>query len=189
MKTELYFDKVSGLYYFDGEPECFNCKSEILEETGTYIVWHPKRLHSFGSLWCQDCLRQGKLNFPSVLIASEIRTVHFGHIPITAFVVPTQRMETHDTNMATVFSIAEDNKGVQSDTSSCITRDDTRLAGRESWDGVQIGKSESQVEIESGLKTKLLSADDVHSFLIGMKESEDEAKDGQECSEFGSSED
>jgi hypothetical protein len=98
-------------------------------------------------------------------------------------------METHDTNMATVFSVAEDNKGVQSDTSSCVTRDDTRLAGRESWDGVQIGKSESQVEIESGLKTKLLSADDVHSFLIGMKESEDEAKDGQECSEFGSSED
>ena len=66
-----------------------------------------------------------------------------------------------------IFDHAISDAGIKSDTSSCVVNDQTRLSGRESWEGVQIGKSERQVDIECGDKNRCLSSDEAEDLLIG----------------------
>jgi hypothetical protein len=168
-KPEIYFDKSVGLYYFAGEPVCSNCKDEISDETAVYIVRHPLRSQSFGSLWCHHCLNSVKKNCPSVLLASEIFSVQIAdQIPANAFVVPLMRMSVSNASEVTTFDVAISNKGVKSDASSTVTIDRTRLAGRESFEGSCIGLDHAKVES----KDNLLAVDEVDSFLLGQKESQ-----------------
>lgn len=164
MNMDVYFDRESGLYYFDGDPKCSNCGSEILEESGKYIVWHPKREKSFGSLWCLDCFSHGKAHFPKALYACELFDVFFGDRPSTAFLIPIQRMRLCTSDELTTFDVAVSNKGLRSDVSSTTIKDNTRLAGRESWEGVAIG---ADVPCDS----RVLGVDEAAEFLGSFKDS------------------
>jgi hypothetical protein len=167
LKAEIYFDKTTGIYYFAGDPICSNCKNEIIDETAVYIIRHPKRSQSYGSLWCYHCLNFTKKNCPNVILASEIFSIQVGDdIPENAFVMPIMRMSLSTASEVTTFDVAISNKGVKSDTSSTVPIDNTRLAGRESWEGSQIGLEPDKVES----KNKVLSDSEVDAFLIGQKE-------------------
>lgn len=135
----VYYDQARNVYYWSGAPLCKNCKDQINSDVGFFIIRHPKTEKTYGALWCAGCLQYSQKNCPKVLYASEILSVHFDDIPPTAHLVPLSRMSLSSAAEVTVFSAAISNKGIKSDTSNVKVNDQTRLAGRESWEGASIG--------------------------------------------------
>jgi hypothetical protein len=172
IQQNLFFDKSSKKYYFVGGAVCHNCKEELVDNLGICVTFHPLRSSSYRSLWCHNCVQYATEKCPKLVYGAEFIVVDMlGDVPSHAFFVPVHRLESCQSSIATVFSVAEDNKGIQSDASSCLVKDRTRLAGRESFDGALIGKSESQVDLECGSKTKALGSAEVDDFFLGVKES------------------
>lgn len=169
MNVSLFFDRESALYYYGGEPVCQKCDLEIQDVVAVFLVNHPKRNWSKGALYCHKCLQSVLKSCPVCLVAAEIIPVRVGvDVPETAFTVPVQRISLVDGSPGSVFDVALSNRGVQSDASSCVVADHTRLSGRECWEGVMIGLSPDDVS----RKERVLSDVDVDAFLLGEKEAQ-----------------
>ena len=168
MNPPIFFDKRTGLYFYGEDPVCQNCKQHIDGEVALFLIFHPVRKQSYGSLWCHDCFQFAKYHCENAIYGSERFDIQVNQdIPNTAYFYPILRMGTVNSNI-TVFDHAISDAGIKSDTSSCEVNDQTKLAGKESWDGASIGKSESQVDLECGDKNKMLSNDEVDDLLIDM---------------------
>lgn len=150
----LFFEKNENRYYYVGYCKCDGCES-LLKDTVIITHYWDKKNSSY-SLNCLNCFYKRK---ETPHIVKEVRgaRIVFDR-PETAFPVIIQPPGLQSgRGDETVFSMAEK----QRENEEVIDR--TRLAGRESWSGAQIGKRPEDVES----KDKALSAGEVEDLLLG----------------------
>jgi len=133
----LFFDKLQNRYFYVGECECLICQNKIKQ---TVIIKHSwSKKNSEIGLFCLGCFNKVRT---TTGIIGETRGAKLvlerpkGAFPVINY--PPSLCEGK--NDESVFSMAE--KTVEGE----IVNDYTRLAGRESWEGSQIGLIPEKVD-------------------------------------------
>lgn len=143
----VFFHKVSNQYFCEGA-DCSYCNNELQGLNSLINITHKKNnyLHNTVLFVCRSCHHKVKKDcLMATAISSEIFSVVIDKI-IPEKVLPVLFRPNSDLGRnsnpglgATVFSAALDNKGINSDCSSVIVNDYTKLALKESWGGARIG--------------------------------------------------
>lgn len=179
----LFLDPKTHLHYYTGENICNCCYEDIFgnaihvamtclktEKLGPHQYQHSLYLRT--KIFCPNCVTKKK-RIEDVVYWIEIREVTLQKFaPNTA--IPVLLKPNYDVkdsqNLQGVLTtwVADSNKGIQSDTSSCEIIDNTKVSRLgESWEGSQIGLSPDKVED----KNRLLNVDEIDKFLLSQKDS------------------
>lgn len=156
----IFHVKRENRSYFVGECQCTRCDKELKlnDVVLVYECWRKKTCYN--ALFCQDCINKhedvSRVESVNTCIVTNKRPP--GSYPI--LISPPTLSDGR--NNATVFSMANENIDGEE------TRDMTKLAGRESLEGAQIGADISDVDAE---KDKVLSADEAEDFSVELQNS------------------
>lgn len=131
--NKLYVTNGTGTarYWYIGEVECEFCKKNIPIGNIAFHIRMWKRVggENIDFLICPFCTEKT----PDISMLAPIherRQVFISEVvPPKSLVVLPKRPDMIDANIS-VFDAARSNKGIQSDTSMCVTKDLTRYAGR-----------------------------------------------------------
>lgn len=151
----LFYAPANKRYYYVGIPVCELCGRQEDKRIIIKSSWDKKE--SYLRLFCLNCFNKDK----KVSTVQEIRGAKVVlSRPKNTILVLNRPPSLVDGRNETVFSIAEKNV-------SCETVvDHTRLAGRESIEGAQIGLSPGKVDS----KNKVLSNDEADKLLLSYKD-------------------
>jgi hypothetical protein len=170
---EMYKDKKDSTFYYTGSIICVQCKKEAVP-FGYLLITHVLKSSSFSiEMHCVNCIQKIKDKIPSRgKELYHVKTV-FEELPVTCVPVLLMPMELINKNDLTVLDAAtrDGEKKMASDTSAGVHQiNHCNYAFGPSIEGAQVGKSESQVDLECGNKRKQLSAREVDEFLLGARD-------------------
>jgi len=162
---QLYFNRKIKQYFLvtgkDCNIFCYFCR-KIIEYDDSVIIQRSFTRRSYQKrYWCEKCFPEHKKRQVDEVIVAVITAI----IPANSIIVPDYAPVLSPTSRKeTVFSVATRKK---KDNVEIVDR--TKLAGRESWEGVQVGHDpEGRVkELDKPLKTE----NQALSFLNKLRDS------------------
>lgn len=170
----LYFDPHKKQHFYCGDTNCNLCNKDI-QGSGIYIIKHyRKKKKSNGILYCINCVSKIKQqkNYDDLIFGSEIISVLIkAEPPVNSILIPLRRISLGGNPDMLCTWAATNNKGLLSESGSCKINDYTRLAGRESFEGLQIGLDNNKIDYKKSNLDAPLDIDSFNNMLLDIKNS------------------